>query len=150
MATKANHHFIPQFYMRGFSEGVGRKASVFAFDKDTGKMFKTLVRNVGSRRNFFRVEVNGVDPNALEDAMAEIEGGISVHLADVIATRSFPSDDHFSSVMTLIAGISARNPRFRNQMDIFHQDVAKKLLGVALSSKEVWDSQARRMRDLLP
>lgn len=73
MATKANHHFIPQFYLRGFAAGIGRKAKVFTFDSKSKCTFTTLVRNVGSRRHFFRVEAEGVDSNAVEDAMSEFE-----------------------------------------------------------------------------
>ncbi|UZF95009.1 DUF4238 domain-containing protein [Bosea sp. NBC_00550] len=96
MAEKANHHFIPQFYLRNFSPpGDRRQAKVFCFDQSTRKTFETLVRNVGSRRHFFRIDVEGYDPNHIEDGMAKIEGEISPHLAEAIETKSFPSDAHF-------------------------------------------------------
>lgn len=50
MAAKVNHHYIPQFYLRGFSEGVGRQARVFTFDQGSKKVFPTIVRNVGSNK----------------------------------------------------------------------------------------------------
>lgn len=147
MATKANHHFIPQFYLRGFADGVGRKARVFAFDFETAKTFKTLVRNVGSKRHFNRIEVANQDPNALEDALAEVETLLANHLEQVIQTRSFPSDEHFNSVMNLYANIHVRNPRLRSVVEGFHQDLAEKISGAILSLEERWTSVTNRMRN---
>ncbi len=147
MATKANHHFIPQFYMRGFADGVGRKAKVFTFDSKTKTTFTTLVRNVGSRRHFFRVEAEGLDPNAVEDAMSEIEAEFAVHLIEVIEARAFPSPEHFNSILNILANVSIRNPRLRGLMEGFHKEVAERITSLALSTEEIWESQMKQMRE---
>lgn len=147
MATKANHHFIPQFYLRGFADGIGRKAKVFTFDSETKSTFTTLVRNVGSRRHFFRVEAEGVDPNAVEDAMSEIESEFAVHLSEVIEVRAFPTPEHFNSIMNILANISVRNPRLRGLMEGFHKEVAGRIMSIALSTEDIWESQMRQMRE---
>lgn len=147
LATKANHHFIPQFYLRGFANGIGRKARVFTFDSESKRTFTTQVRNVGSRRHFFRVKAEGVDPNAVEDAMSEIESEFAVHLSEVIIARAFPTSEHFNSIMNILANISVRNPRLRGNMEGFHKDIASRLMGIALSTEEIWESQMRQMRE---
>lgn len=93
MAEKANHHFILQFYLRNFSvECDKRKAKVRSAREK-------VVRHLGPERGqpapLFRIDVDGFDPNHVEDGMAEIEGEISGHLAEAIAARGFPSDAHF-------------------------------------------------------
>lgn len=147
MGVKANHHYVPQFYLRGFATGVGRKARVFTFDSETREAFTTLVRNVGSKRHFNRIDAEGRDPNYVEDALAEIEGEISAHLSQVIAARAFPSDEHFNSVMNLIAQASVRNPRLRGVMEKFHKDIAQTTMNLVMSSKEIWETQTKKMRD---
>lgn len=147
MAVKANHHYIPQFYLRGFSEGASRQARVFVFDSDTRKSFTTLVRNIGSKRHFNRVEAQDLDPNHLEDGMAEIEAEIAPHLKQVIDARSFPSSEHFTSIMNLMALLSVRNPRLRGNMSDFHKQIVEKVMGLSVSSKEVWESQTKQMRE---
>ena len=146
MAVKANHHYIPQFYLRGFAEGAKRKAKVFTFDSSTKLAFTTLVRNVGSKRHFNQIDVEGVDPNAIEDSLADVEALFAQHLAEVIRVRSFPTHDHFNSIMNLIALISVRNPRLRELMEGFHQQIAERIMEVALSSEEIWQSQMRQMQ----
>ena len=147
LAIKANHHYVPQFYLRSFSAGIRRQAQVFVFDSDTNKAFITQVRNIGSKRHFNRVEAEGVDPNSLEDGMARIETQIANHLQQVIAAKAFPAAEHYNSMMNLIALLSVRNPRLRGVLDGFHKDVAKKIMGLSMSSKEIWDSQTKEMRD---
>ena len=141
MAEKANHHFIPQFYLRDFSGGgESRKAKVFCVDTETGKSFTTQVRNVGSRRHFFRVDLDGYDPNHIEDEMSKIEAEISVHLGEVIAAGEFPSDEHFTSIMMLMANVACRNPRFRTTLEDFHKQLAKGLMSASLQTKDRWES----------
>ncbi|MBY3031169.1 DUF4238 domain-containing protein [Rhizobium leguminosarum] len=148
MAEKANHHFIPQLYLRNFSAGRDRrKAKVFCFDQSTNKTFETLVRNVGSRRHFFRINVEGLDPNHVEDGMAEIEGEIAPLLEEVIATRSFPSHKHFSAVMTLMGNVAVRNPRFRSMLEDLHVKMANGMMRAVLQDKERFRDSIKQARD---
>ncbi|CDZ67920.1 YbcA protein [Neorhizobium galegae bv. orientalis] len=148
MSDTTNHHFIPQFYLRNFSEGCDRrKAKVFTFDQSTLKSFATLVRNVGSRRNFFRIEAEGFDPNHVEDGMAAIEGEIAPLLEEVIATESFPSDSHFSMVMLLMGNVAVRNPRFRSMIEDLHLKMAGEMMRAALQDKDKYQESIRQVRE---
>jgi hypothetical protein len=148
MSETVNHHFIPQFYLRGFSDAADRrKAQVFVFDQSTRKSFRTLVRNIGARRNFFRIEAEGFDPNHVEDGMAEIEGEIAPRLAEVIATKSFPSNEHFTSVMLLMGNVAVRNPRFRSMLEDFHVKVAGGMMRASLQDKERYQDSIKQARE---
>lgn len=147
MSDTVNHHFIPQFYLRGFSNAVDRrKAQVFVFDQSTRKTFTTLVRNIGARRNFFRIDVEGYDPNHVEDEMAKIESEIASHLADVIAAKGFPSDEHFTSVMNLMGNVAVRNPRFRSMNEGMHRKVADLMLRMTLQEQARYEDTIKRAR----
>lgn len=151
MGSKANHHFIPQFYLRGFADGVGRQAKLFTFDNESKNSFTTQVRNVGSRRYFNRVEAEGVHPDALEDAFAEIDGEIAGYLAEVIEARCFPTDQHINSILNLIANISVRNPRLRENIARTHKELAKRIMDLSLATEDRWQSLSEQMkRDGVP
>lgn len=148
MSATVNHHFIPQFYLRGFSEAADkRKAQVFVFDQSTKKSFRTLVRNIGARRNFFRIDVEGFDPNHVEDGMAEIEGEIAARLTEMIETKSFPSNEHFTSMMMLMANVAVRNPRFRSMTEDFHIKIATKMMALTLQDKDRFHDSIREARE---
>lgn len=146
MADKVNHHYVPQFYLRGFADGEGRQARVFVFDSDTGRAFPTHVRNIASRRNFNKIEIDGLDPNHVEDALSIVEAEISAHLSETINAVTFLSDQHFSSIMLLMAMLSVRNPRFRGVMENFHRELAEKVLDITHSSEERWKGQIDHMQ----
>lgn len=146
LAEKANHHYIPQFYLRGFSGNPGRKARVFVFDGRTNQSFTTLVRNIGSKRHFNRVEAVDVEPNYLEDRLSELEDKIAPHLQQVIEARAFPTAEHAASILSLIALLSVRIPRFRASMSEFHKAVAERVMGMTVSSKELWTSQINKLK----
>lgn len=148
MSDTVNHHFIPQFYLRGFSDAVDkRKSQVFVFDQSTKKSFRTLVRNIGARRNFFRIDVEGFDPNHVEDGMAEVEGVIAPLLDEVIATKSFPSDEHFSSVMLLMGNVAVRNPRFRSMIEDLHIKLANGMMRMTIQDKVRYHDSVREARE---
>ncbi len=146
MAEKANHHYVPQLYLRNFADGFGRKARVFTFDSSTNEAFKTSVRNVASKRHFNRVEIVGVDPNYLEDGLAEMEGELAPFLAEVVAEKRFRTPEHFNWTMNLAAQLSVRNPRMRGQLEKFHKDVAEGIASLSVSTREIWESQLRQMQ----
>lgn len=148
MSETVNHHFIPQFYLRGFSDaGDKRKAQVFVFDQSTKKSFRTLVRNIGARRNFFRIEAEGFDPNHVEDGMAEIEGEIAPRLTEIIETKSFPSNEHFTSIMMLMGNVAVRNPRFRSMTEDFHIKIANRIIALSLQDKNRFHDSIREARE---
>ncbi|MGV6889649.1 DUF4238 domain-containing protein [Rhodophyticola sp. SM2404] len=147
MAEKTNHHYVPQLYLRNFADGIDRQARVFTFDSSTGKSFKTSVRNVASKRHFNRVEIDGVDPNYLEDGLAEIEGELAPFLSEVVAERRFRTSAHFDWTMILAAQLSVRNPRMRVKMENFHKNIAEGIASLSVSTREIWESQQRQMQE---
>jgi hypothetical protein len=113
MAEKANHHVVPQFYLRSFANGEGRQARITGFDKETAESFVTNVRNVGGMRHFNRIAVPGQDPNALENMMSEIEGEWAPLFREVVEAGGFPSSLHREGLLTLITTLSLRTGRIR-------------------------------------
>jgi hypothetical protein len=45
MSNPRNHHYISQFYLKGFSKNGGTKAKLFVYDKEQQKYFQSNPRN---------------------------------------------------------------------------------------------------------
>ena len=139
--AKDNHHIVPQFYLRNFANGVARKARFTAFEKETGRSFGAVVRDVAATRHFNRIKVDdGTDPDALENAIAQIEGEWAPLVAEVIAAGGFPSSLHREAMLTLTATLSLRSGRFREAIHDLLVETATKMMDVNLSSKERWQA----------
>ena len=85
-----NHHYIPQCYLRGFLDPSLRKEQLHVIDKIEVRRFVTTPRNVGSQRDFNRVNILGQPIDAAEKLFAEIDGKIARILKDVKENATLP------------------------------------------------------------
>lgn len=131
-------------YLKNFATGEGRKASLVAVELETGKLFKPRLRRIASEIDFNTVDINGEDPYAIEKAISAVEGEISPALQEVIAARGFPSDEHRTLLLNLMAMLAVRNPRVRSSVGKFIGDIHKTTLSLMLQSRERWESMKRQ------
>ena len=145
MSEAHNHHYVPQAYLRGFADGIGRQARLMVIDLEDMKTFGTNVRNVASKRDFNRLEaVEGLDPNALEERYAILEGHAATAIQNIWKTSQFDGDDRMY-VLNLMALLVIRNPRMRETWADFISRLWKMHGEVVLSTKERWESMKRDM-----
>ena len=145
MGEARNHHYVPQSYLRGFADGISRKARILTYDLEDLTSFKTLVRNVAAQRDFNRLEgVDGLDPNALEERYAILEGHSAVAVQNIVKTEAFVGDDRMY-VLNLMALLVIRNPRMRDNWSDFMSRLYKMTAEVTFSKKEIWEATKRDM-----
>ena len=102
---------------------------------------------MGGIRDFNRIEVDGLPPDALEKNLSGFEGQVAKALNDLQTTRSLDDKITFAVIMNLIALVAVRNPQTRHQWSDFQSEVHKKMLGLTLATEERWKSTARRMKE---
>lgn len=140
-----NHHHIPQCYLRGFG-WKGKKHWYTNLASQKTGWVSTNIRNVGAERDFLRIEVPGQEPNALESAMADMEGEIASSLRNIELTKRFDGDDR-TMILNLMALLAVRSPERREHWRQFEAQVATRTMDLALSSEEMWQGQVRQMRE---
>lgn len=140
MSDPKNHHYVPKMYLKNFASGEGRKASLIAFDLETGKLFKPRLRRIACETDFNRIDIDGEDPYAVEKALSAVEGEVSPALQEIIAAREFPSDEHRNLLLNLMAMLAVRNPRVRSKFGKFLGEIHEKTLSLMLQSRERWES----------
>ncbi len=142
-AEPRRQHFVPQFYLRGFA---GDKGRLFVVDRPSKKTFRTAPKNVAAERDFNRIEVHGMDPNAVEKALAEFEGKVAPAFERIKATKSLTSKEDRDAVMNLICALAIRNPRQRATINDFIGELAQRVVELGLETKERWESQVAQMK----
>lgn len=148
MTTARQHHYIPQFYLKGFAAAHQKKPKVHVFDseKRTWLNGPTNIKNIGTVRDFNRIDVAGHPPDAIEKTMSAFESEISRALNRVCASGEMPSDEDFIYVMNLMAMISTRNPFLRKNHDKFIKDVIEQITDLSLATKERYDTTINQMK----
>ena len=70
MNIARKHHFVPQSYLAGFTDD----GKLTVFDLESRKTFRTTPRKVATKRDFNRIDVHGLPPDAVEQALGDFEG----------------------------------------------------------------------------
>ena len=61
------HHYVPRFLLRNFTQG--KKPQIFVYDKSNDKQFRTNIKNVAAESGFYDIEV--------EDGFLTLEPGLA-------------------------------------------------------------------------
>ena len=85
-----NHHYIPQFYLKGFLDPSLSKEQLCVIDKIERRHFPANPRKVGSKRDFNRVNIPGSPIDAVEKLFAKIESEIAQVLKYVEDNTALP------------------------------------------------------------
>jgi hypothetical protein len=122
MSVPRKHHYLSQFYLRGFSSN-GR--SICQIEKRSGRAYVVSIRDAAAIRDYHELDYPGVDdPNAVEKGLAEIEGPLAEGLAHALRLGIVTSKIH-SSVVELVTLLRVRAPAFRASIEAFLQNVVR-------------------------
>ncbi len=64
------HHFVPQFYLRRFTDSDGL---LWVYDKDDDRVFSATPRNLAAERGFYNLPDFFPDPSLLERQFGDLE-----------------------------------------------------------------------------
>lgn len=148
MNVARRHHFLPQCYLKGFSQPRQRNKihNVVVFDR-SGKKFTSNIINIAVKRDFNRVELEGHSPDVFEQAMAEFEGTLAPALDRIIKAGNLKNEDDRAFLLNFIGLISIRNPRFRETFRRFNEDVMGKMMELMTATKDRWEQQIAQAHD---
>lgn len=149
MATARQHHYIPQFYLRGFARKPHKKAKLHVFDmhKSVWLPHPTIVKNLGTARDFNRVDIEGHPPDALENSLARFETEVASILKRICEQRQRPEGEEFVCLMNLAALMSVRNPSVRENFRNAQKKVIEIITDLTLATKERYESSIKRMKE---
>jgi hypothetical protein len=81
-----NQHYVPRFILKRFAIQ-GKKPQVFVFEKRSGKIFKTHIKNIACENGFYDIEFKGVKLT-LENSISSFEGISSQLIGKIISDNS--------------------------------------------------------------
>lgn len=142
-----NHHYIPQFYLKGFLDPNRPKEQLRVIDKIKKESFATNPRNVGAKRDFNRVDIPGMPIDAVEKLFSEIEGEVARVLKYVEDNATLPKGTDIDTLLYFVALLYGHNPQFRNNLSGFETMVIKQMSKVLVSNPEIYESYIQQERD---
>ena len=142
-----NHHYIPQFYLKGFLDPSHSKEQICVINKIKKESFVTNPRNVGSERDFNRIDIPGKPIDAVEKSLSDIEGEVARVLKHVEDNATLPKGTDMDTLLYFVALLYGHNPQFRDNLSNSETTIIKQMLKVLLSNPESYESWAQQERD---
>jgi hypothetical protein len=142
------HHFLPQCYLKGFSQPRkrGKTHNVVVFDRNGG-MFTSNILNIAVKHDFNRVEIEGHAPDVFEQAMAGFEGELAPALDRILKAGNLKNTEDRAILLNFIGLISIRNPRHRERFREFNERVMNMIMDQSAATKERWEGQIKKARE---
>ena len=140
------HHHIPQFYLRGFATGSGKKTRVQVASLRAQRWFEAHPKNIGVEKDFLRFDAEGVEPDALEKAMSGMESQVAEAIRNVEATEKFEGEDRVY-ILNFIALLAVRSPQMRENWRQAQDRLCRMMMDMSLATKERWEGQMQQMRN---
>jgi hypothetical protein len=140
------HHFVPEFYLAGFTGAGSKDDFLYALDRVTLKQWKARPAELAHQRDFYRIDLPGVPPDAIEQAFAKFEARAAPVIERIVETRTIPSGEDFSILMNLVAWMAVKIPGIRSTISDFVDRVSKRILRLMVSTPERWQATVERAR----
>lgn len=135
-----NHHYIPQYYLRGFLDPNLKKKQLHVIDMIGGRHFVTTPRNVGSQRDFNRVNIPGKPIDEVEKTLAEMDTAVARVLRYVKENETLPTGGDLEILIYFVALLYMHNPRIRNNLTSIETMVIKQFTKALFFRPERYES----------
>lgn len=146
MSIPRRHHYLPQFYLAGFTPSGRKDDLLHVLDMRTGRCWKSKPIGVASQLDYYRLDQDAFDPFAFEKGLSRFEGQAAATLKEVLAQRAIPDFEHRLTLINFIASTAIRVPSQRNMLAEAKKQVATMALQLAVSSPERWEALTSRMK----
>lgn len=143
---KRRHHFLPASYLSGFATTDNRRGLLWVFDRKEKRKFQQTCENVAFKTDYYSVAIDGVKPDAVEDAFALIEGEGKRVIRRVNQEKQIPSGKDYDWLMGYLGLLAARVPLVREHWVEQFSNLHKTIAQVAISHKtaeEIYDEMER-------
>jgi hypothetical protein len=134
-----NHHYLPQFYLKGFTEKDSKESKLHVYDFRKNEYFPTIPRNVGADRDFNRVDNNGSDYNIIESLFSIFESK-AASILDNFKTSYCLDENNKIYILFLIALLSVRSPQRRKTLKKYEKDLTITIAKAITGTKEIYNA----------
>lgn len=133
MADARKHHYVPRFFLAGFTNEGTKDGRLLVCDLGAGKRWWSDPNGAGHQRDFYRIDPEGYDPLEVEKAFQAVEDAAAPALRRLTGTETPPPfDETASELLPLIASLVIRVPTSRRVIERASERVVRATIPKAL------------------
>lgn len=144
-ATSRDHHYVSRSYLAGFTIDGSRKGRLYETDLVLRVVRPSKPRRVAFRRDFDRIEVEGLPPDAFEKALSTFEGYAVTAIRSICKSDTLRDED-LNYVINYMALLTVRNPRMRDAATAAREYEFKVIMDWVTSDKRRFECQVARAK----
>lgn len=125
------HHVIPQLYLAGFTDSGEKDGLLYAHDLRELKTWRAKPANIAFVKDFYKIDVPGIDTDEIERVFCELEGAAARVLKKIIRTSKLPwRRKHYNVLMHFMAQLVVRRPSVRESVTKSIDQVLRMVAGM--------------------
>lgn len=117
MARQKKSHFLPRFYLGGFTAEGTADGFLYVTSKRTKQQWRARAKEAAHQRDLFRTTGTSLEPDDIEIAFAAIESEVAPVLRRVIDARQLPPGHDLDLLLHLVALNASRTPGEMTDME---------------------------------
>lgn len=137
------HHYLPASYLAGFTTSGKKNGQFSVIEVETGRSFRTSPKNVAVERDFNRVDIDGMAPDVIENALAPFEQEAVQAIANIVNTGNFPKGMDYHRIINLLCLIAVRNPSMRESFNRSKEQTLRIIADLLVSDEQTWEQHKR-------
>jgi hypothetical protein len=148
-APPRRHHFLPRFYLAGFTLSGDRDGELWALSVKDARQWKGKPGTLGHEKDFYRIdEVEGATSEAVEELFSRVESDMAPALRTVVERRALPDRGtrDFDLLINFVALMATRVPRLRSALSEFVGSIAKHIAELTVASPHAFRSAVESAR----
>ena len=143
--TARNHHYVPQFYLKGFLDSSLPNEQLHVIDKVDRRHFVTRPRNIAAQRDFNRINMQGHAVDEIESHLAQIEGQAATVLRDIAQNATLPQNRDMDILVVFVGILAVNNPQIRDSLINIDQEITRQMMQSAVESREAYESRVSEL-----
>jgi hypothetical protein len=140
MSTPRNHHFVPKFYLKGFTKEASVDGKLWVMNLDNRRSWQTTPTQAAREGDFYRADIGSdVDPMWFERALGEsVEPLLAEVLEFVLETKEIPRAPYaFDGFLNLLATSLVRGRAMRMFNSVSFDEGIRRHLGELATSDDI-------------
>ena len=140
-----NHHYVPQFYLRGFLDPNLQGEGLHVIDKINRRHFVSTPRRVAQKRDFNRINIPDHAMDEIESRLAQIERQAADVLRDIAQNATLPQNRDMDVLVVFVGILAVNNPQIRDSLINIDEENTRQTMQSVVESREAYESRTQEI-----
>lgn len=134
------HHYVSQFYLKGFASDPS-KPVLYVVNLLDKKTYTTGTTALAVENDFHTVQVDGQQPDMIEKSLAQIEAAVKGALDSILTSESLTNADDKGLLLYYMSLLLVKSPFVRPIVDQMAEKIMTMIGKVQAADKAAWDTK---------